>query len=55
MQQETPSYVPSPEQPKRNNTPVIIGIVVAVALCCCCISISLLWQFGDQLINSFGF
>ena len=52
---ETPPIVPNPEQPRRNNTPLIIGAVVAVLLCCCCITIYLLWQFGDQIINSLQF
>ena len=44
----------SPEQPKKNNTPMIIGIVVVVLLCCCCVGAGLAWQFGDQIIQALG-
>ena len=54
MQQEVPPVIPNPENQKRNNTPLIIGIVVAVLLCCCCITLGLLWQFGDQILRSLG-
>jgi hypothetical protein len=53
---ETPPVMPAPapEQPKKsNNTAIIIAAVVVVALCCCCISLGLLWQYGDRIINSF--
>lgn len=36
METPAPQYTPAP-QPKKSNTPLIIGIVVAVLLCCCCI------------------
>ena len=55
MQQEAPPVYPDPENPKRNNTPLIIGIVVAVLFCCCCVTLGLLWQFGDQILGSLGF
>jgi len=45
----------SPEQPKKSNTPLIIGIVVAVLLCCCCIGLVLAYQFGDQIVQALGF
>ncbi len=54
MQSDTPPIIPDPEKQSRNNTPIIIGVVVAVLLCCCCISLGLLWQFGDQILRSFG-
>jgi hypothetical protein len=27
---------------------------VVVLLCCCCITVGLLWQYGDQIIQSLG-
>ncbi len=36
MQNPNPQVIYN-EQPKKSNTPLIIGIVVAVLLCCCCI------------------
>ena len=44
-----------PETPKKSNTGLIIGIVVAVLLCCCCVSIVLLYQFGDQILQALNF
>ncbi len=42
----------TPEQPKKNNTGLIIGISVAVLLCCCCLLVLVLgWNFGDALIQ----
>jgi hypothetical protein len=45
-------------QPKKSNTPLIIGIVVAVLLCCCCLLVAFGYWFyyygGDQLLNSLG-
>jgi hypothetical protein len=52
---ETPPVMPAPEQPRKNNTPLIIGVVAAVVLCCCCVTLALLWQFGDAIIQSLGF
>jgi hypothetical protein len=49
---ETP-ITPAPEEPKKSNTTLIISVVAVVLLCCCCITIGLLWQYGDQLMNSF--
>ncbi len=45
----------SPEAPKKNNTPMIIGIVVAVLLCGCCVvgfGGWWLWNNGDALLGS---
>jgi len=49
---ETP-ITPAPEEPRKNNTTLIIAVVAVVLLCCCCITAGLLWQYGDQLMNSF--
>lgn len=49
---ETP-ITPAPEEPKKNNTTLIIAVVAVVLLCCCCITLGLLWQYGDQIMNSF--
>lgn len=50
---ETPPIAPMPEEPKKSNTTLIIAVVTVVLLCCCCITLGLLWQYGDALINSF--
>jgi hypothetical protein len=49
-----PMGTPMMEAPKRNNTPMIIGIVVVVLLCCCCIGAGAgywLWNNGDALMS----
>lgn len=52
---ETPPIVPDPERQTRNNTPLIIGIVIAVLICCCCIItvplLRWLWFNGDSLLG----
>ena len=50
---ETPPMTPAPEEPKKSNTTLIIAVVTVVVLCCCCITLGLLWQYGDALMNSF--
>jgi hypothetical protein len=45
----------SPEQPKKSNTGLIIGIVVVVLLCCCCITAVVGWQYGDTIMQSLNF
>jgi hypothetical protein len=45
----------SPEQPKKSNTGMIIGIVVAVLLCCCCVIALGGWFYGDQILQSLNF
>ena len=45
----------SPETPKKNNTPLIIGVVVVVLLCCCCLIAVVGWQFGDTIMQSLNF
>jgi hypothetical protein len=43
------------EEPKKSNTPIIIGVVVVVLLCCCCftaIGVWWLWNNGDSLMNT---
>jgi len=40
------------EEPKKKNTPLIIGLVVAVLLCCCCIVVVGLWFGGDAIMQS---
>jgi hypothetical protein len=50
---DTP-ITPAPEEPKKNNTTIIIAVVAVVLLCCCCITIGLLWQYGDALMQAIG-
>lgn len=45
-----PPITPAPEEPKKNNT-VIIAVIAVVILCCCCISLAVLWQYGDQILQ----
>ncbi len=40
-----------PVAPKKNNTPLIIGVVVVVLLCCLCIALGLAWQYGDLIMQ----
>jgi hypothetical protein len=53
---ETPplSPAPMPEEPKKNNTLLYVGIAAAVLLCCCCLGIVLiyLYQNGDQIFGT---
>jgi hypothetical protein len=51
---ETPPISPAPDEPKRSNTPLIIGAVVAVLLCCCCVIVLGGWFYGDQIIQALG-
>ena len=51
---ETPPITPAPEAPKRSNTTLIIAAVAVAVLCCCCIGAALLWQYGDQILQSLG-
>ena len=51
---ETPPISPAPDEPRRSNTPLIIGAVVVVLLCCCCVVLALAWQYGDQIIQALG-
>jgi hypothetical protein len=48
---ETP-ITPAPEEPKKNNTTLIIAVVAVVLLCCCCVTLGLLWQYGDAIMNA---
>jgi hypothetical protein len=48
---ETPG-MSAPQEPKKSNTGLIIGVVVVVVLCCCCIAGVLLWQYGDAIMQS---
>lgn len=41
------------DEPKRNNTPIIIG-VAAVLLCLCCSTLAFAWFFGDQILVMLG-
>lgn len=47
---------PSPEEPKKSNTGLIIGIVAAVLLCCCCpITMFVMYQYlGDPIMQALG-
>ena len=38
----------------RNNRNVIIAVVVVVLLCCCCITLGLLYQYGDVIMQQLG-
>jgi flagellar basal body-associated protein FliL len=43
-------------EPKKSKTTLIIVIVVVVILlCCCCAAAVGLWQYGDQIMNYFGY
>jgi hypothetical protein len=47
---------PMDEPKKKSNTTLIIIIVVVVLLlCCCCVAGGLLWNYGDQLLQYFGY
>lgn len=51
-----PGYGQPPGEPKKSNTPMIIGIIVLILLCCC-ITFAVLvggWFFGDQIIEMLG-
>ena len=41
--------------PQRNNTPIIIGVVVGLLLCCACVVAVLGWQYGDQILQQLNF
>ena len=45
---------PLPEQPKKNNTWLIVVIVLVVLCCLCAIFGAVLWQYGDQIIKTLG-
>jgi hypothetical protein len=45
----------SPEQPKKSNTGMIIGIVVVVLLCCCCAIAIGGYFYGDQIMQNLNF
>jgi hypothetical protein len=47
-----PTFTPTPEEPKKNNTTLIIAAVAVVLLCCCCITLGLLYQYGDQILQA---
>jgi hypothetical protein len=51
---ETPPLAPAPEEPRKSNTPLIIGAIVAVLLCCCCVIVLGGWFYGDQIIEALG-
>lgn len=47
-------YVGPTETPKKSKAPLIISIVVAVVLCCVCsvlVTLGVIWQMGDQVIE----
>ncbi len=49
-----PMSDPTPVQPKKNRTGLIIAVVVIV-LCCCCLTIlGIGWNFGDSIIEMLG-
>ena len=50
----TPVPTPMPEEPKKNNTWLIVGIVVVVLCCLCVIVLGVGYQFGDQILRALG-
>jgi hypothetical protein len=49
------SPAPTPNAPKKSNTPVIIAVIVVVVLCLCCAIIGggyYLYQNGDSLFGT---
>lgn len=44
---------PMPQEPKKSNTWLIVGIVLVV-LCCCCIIVVASYQYGDQILKALG-
>lgn len=51
-----PAPAPLPEEPKKStNTWLIVGIVVVVLCCCCLITLGLLYQYGDQILQTLNF
>ena len=48
------SPAPVPEQPKKNNTWLIVGIVLVVLCCLCVIVGGVLYQYGDQIMKALG-
>lgn len=49
----TPS--PMPDQPKKNNTGLIVAIIVLVVLCLCCVALGgiyYLYQNGDKIFGT---
>ncbi len=54
--QSPPAPAPLPEEPKKGpNTWLIVGIVAVVLCCCCIITLALLYQFGDQILQTINF
>ncbi len=54
MESPVPQVIPV-EQPKKSNTPLIIGIVVAVLLCCCCLVVLGVMLFmGSSVSNIYS-
>ena len=48
------SPAPMPEQPKKTNTWLIVGIVLVVLCCLCVIVGGVLYQYGDQIMKALG-
>lgn len=46
-----PPITPAPEEPRKTNTWLIVGIVAIVLCCCCLLLLAVLYQFGDCLTN----
>lgn len=42
------------QEPSRNNTNLIIGIVTVLLICCCCATTYVFWFYGDQIIAATG-
>jgi hypothetical protein len=49
-----PTPLPMPEEPKKNNVWLIVGIVLVVLCCCCLIAAAgvYLYQNGDRLFGT---
>ena len=44
------------QEPKKRNTAIIIAVVVLILLCCFCAILAYLgYQYGDYIMQYFGF
>jgi len=49
-----PTPAPLPEEPKKNNTWLIVGVILVVLCCLCVIVLGVGYQFGDQILKALG-
>ncbi len=47
--------VPQPEEKKKTNVWLIVGISLVVLCCCCVVFTGLAWNFGDAVMMELGF